>query len=128
MSTQVTTRDIATACRVSRRTAQRWAQQGKLSAIKQHGRWVITVPAALDTYKPAQLDKAAELIRDGGLLPTALVGRYTAVSSDGTVTYLVTVDTCTCQAGQHGRRCYHQAAVAATEAARTAAHRRWHAA
>jgi hypothetical protein len=128
MSAQVTTREIATTCGVSLRTAQRWAQNGKLSATKQCGRWVITVPAALDSYKPSQLDKAAELIEQGGLVPTTLPGRYTAVSSDGTVNYLVTITSCTCQAGQRDIRCYHRAAATLAEAARTSLRRRWHAA
>ena len=125
MSVQVTTRDIAAACHVSLRTAQRWAKAGKLNADKRDRRWVITVPAKLDTYKPAQLDKAAELIEQGGLIPTTLVGRYTATSSDGTIHYLVTTDTCTCQAGQRDLRCYHRAAATIAEAARTSLRRRW---
>ena len=120
-SHQVTTREIATANSVSVRTAQRWAQQGKLSAVKTSGRWIITVPVALDAYKPYQVDKASELIEQGGLVTTNRPGLYTAVSSDGTTTYLVMASTCTCPAGQAGRDCYHRAAVAIVEAARRAA-------
>ncbi|WP_225959170.1 SWIM zinc finger family protein [Nonomuraea africana] len=45
-------------------------------------------------------------------------GLYTAVSSDGTTTYLVHRASCTCPAGQRGRyACYHRAAVAILSAA-----------
>ncbi|MGI5286669.1 helix-turn-helix domain-containing protein [Nonomuraea polychroma] len=117
MAATVTTREIATACHVSLRTAQRWAQQGKVQAVKQHGRWVITVPAQLDEYKPAAIDKARALIEDGGILPTSRPGLFTAVSSDGTTTYLVHASGCTCPAGRRGKYpCYHRAAVALLEA------------
>lgn len=122
MAATLTTREIAQAHRVSLRTAQRWAQTGKLSATKAGGRWVITVPAQLDDYKPFQVDKARELIEQGGIVPsTRRPGIYTVISSDGTTTYLVHSATCSCPAGQRGRRCYHTAAVAILTAARRAA-------
>lgn len=119
MAATVTTAEIAAAAGVSLRTAQRWAQQGKVSAVKRAGRWVITVPADLTSYKPAQIDKARELIEQAGIIAsTRRPGVYTVVSSDGTTTYLVHSATCSCPAARHGRRCYHTAAVALMEAAR----------
>lgn len=109
---QVTTREAAAALGVSIRTAQRRAQHGQLPAVKAGGRWIITLDApGLDGYKPAAIDKARALIEDGGILPTSRPGIYTAVSSDGSTTYLVHAASCTCPAGQRGRACYHTAAV-----------------
>jgi hypothetical protein len=59
-------------------------------------------------------EKALELIEDGGIVP--VIGcTYLAVSSDGTVLYEVNpvAATCTCKAGQYGRRCYHLASAEA---------------
>jgi hypothetical protein len=120
MATTITTREVAAAHHVTLRTAQRWAQTGKLNAVKVAGRWVITVPADLTDYKPFQIDRARELIEQGGILPTSRPGIWTAVSSDGTTTYLVHAATCTCPAGQKGRACYHRAAVAILNAAKSA--------
>jgi hypothetical protein len=122
MAATVTTAEIAAAAGVSLRTAQRWAQQGKVQAVKISGRWVITVPAQLDDYKPHQIDKAREAIEQRAILPTSRPGMWTAVSSDGTTTYLVHAAGCTCKAGQTGRLCWHRCAVAIlTAAARRAA-------
>lgn len=120
MATTITTREAAQALGISLRTAQRYAQTGKLDAVKVAGRWVISIPAQLDDYKPQQIDKARELIEAGGIVPsTRRPGRYTAVSSDGSTTYLVAAEGCDCPAGQRGKyRCYHRAAVTLIEAAR----------
>ncbi|WP_431897878.1 helix-turn-helix domain-containing protein [Nonomuraea sp. bgisy101] len=124
MEIQVNTREAAAAHGISIRTAQRWAQTGKLPATKVAGRWVITLTADLDGYKPQAIEKARDLIEQGGILPTSRPGLYTAVSSDGSTTYLVHTSGCTCPAGQRGRyACYHRAAVAlmtATPARRVA--------
>lgn len=111
---QVTTREAAIALGVSVRTVQRRAQRGQLDATKVGGRWVITLPApGLNDYKPAAIDKARALIEDGGIYRTSRPGIYSAVSSDGSTTYLVHASGCTCPAGQRGRYlCYHRAAVA----------------
>lgn len=116
---QITTREAAAAHGVSLRTAQRWARDGKLNAAKNEaGRWIITVPADVTDYKPTAIDKARELIEQRGILPTRRPGIYTAVSSDGSITYLVHRAACTCPAGLKGRyRCYHRAAVAIVQAA-----------
>jgi len=66
---------------------------------------------ALMNYTAAQIDKAAELISDGGLIPVR-AGLFRAASSRGDCTYLTDADgRCDCPAGQHGRRCYHTAAA-----------------
>ncbi|MEU8275686.1 hypothetical protein ACFYOK_10905 [Microbispora bryophytorum] len=63
-------------------------------------------------YSPAQRDKAVEAIEQGAILRTSRPGLFTAVSSDGTTTYLVHAAACTCAAGLKSRRCWHRAAVA----------------
>jgi len=120
---QVTTREAAAAHRVSLRTIQRWAASGKLNAAKNAaGRWVISLTADVTDFKPAAIDKARELIESGGILPTSRPGIYTAVSSDGAVTYLVHRCGCSCPAGARGKHlCYHRAAVALVQAATRAA-------
>jgi excisionase family DNA binding protein len=122
MEIQLSTREAAAAIGRSVRTAQRWAATGKLTAVKQGGRWQITVAADVEGYKPFQLDKARQLIEDGGIVPSLRrPGIWTVASSDGTTTYLVHRDVCSCPAGQRGRACYHRAAVALLQSARTAA-------
>ncbi|GAA4924738.1 hypothetical protein HD597_011338 [Nonomuraea thailandensis] len=114
MEIQVNTREAATALGVSVRTVQRRAQRGQLDAAKVSGRWIITLAApSLGDFKPAAIDKARALIEDGGILRTSRPGLFTAVSSDGSTTYLVHASSCTCPAGQRGQyACYHRAAVA----------------
>ncbi len=75
--------------------------------------------AAIDlaaSYTDEQVDKAIELIEQNAIAELAYVPRidrhlYLAVSSDGAQRYNTTADTCTCKAGQYGRRCYHRAAA-----------------
>lgn len=117
-----TTREAAAALGVSLRTAQRRAKNGQLNAQKIGGRWVITLDADVSDYKPQAIEKARDLIEQGGILPTSRPGIYTAVSSDGTVTYLTHRAGCTCPAGQRGKHtCYHRIAVEILTAARRAA-------
>jgi hypothetical protein len=62
-------------------------------------------------FKAHQIVSATELIADGGVVVGP--GRTCiAVSSDGARTYVVdvTAGTCTCKAGEYGRRCFHLAA------------------
>lgn len=114
---QVTTREVAAAHGVSLRTAQRWAKAGKLNAAKVAGRWAITLTADVADFKPFQVEKACEAIEQNAILPTKRPGIYTAVSSDGSTTYLVAAEGCTCPAGQKQRACYHRAAVVILTAA-----------
>jgi hypothetical protein len=67
------------------------------------------------TDQPAEVsEKALELIEDGGIVRvTGAI--FLAVSTTGRVLYEVcpVTGSCTCKAGQHGRRCYHLAAAEA---------------
>lgn len=118
MATTITTREVAAAHHVSLRTAQRWAAKGKLDAVKVAGRWVITVAADLDAYKPKQVERALELIEQGGIV--AVRGRriFRTVSNDGTRTYLAAPQACNCAAGIKGRHpCFHRIAAVILAAA-----------
>lgn len=68
--------------------------------------------AATD-FKPVQVEKAMELITDGGLVPSIRPRLFFAVSSRGDESYLInTIDnSCDCKAGARGVRCYHLAAA-----------------
>jgi hypothetical protein len=67
---------------------------------------------AICGFAQAQIDKARELIADGGLVPTGRKGVFRAVSSKGDGTaYLVHAAVCACPAGVRGRACYHLAAA-----------------
>jgi Family of unknown function (DUF6011) len=78
---------------------------------------VIEIPGAT----PAQVTKAAQLIADGGIIPTSRKGIYRAVSSDGSVVYIVSVHgNCNCPHGLHAttaRPCYHALAARILDAA-----------
>jgi hypothetical protein len=67
---------------------------------------------AVKGFAAAAVDKARELIADGGLVPTSRPGVFRSVSSkgDGT-TYLTHSAACNCPAGLRGRQCYHLAAA-----------------
>ena len=120
----VSTREAAAALHVSIRTVQRRCAAGQLTATKQGGRWVIELPVqGLDAFKPEQVDKASDLLEQGGIVPTSRPGLYAAVSADGTTTYLVdqTARSCTCKAGERGVACYHLAAALMVSAVRKAA-------
>lgn len=78
------------------------------------------VNEAVRGFAQAQVDKARELIADGGLIPTGRPGVFRAVSSKGTDTYLAHSAACNCPAGLHERLCYHVAAARILVAARTA--------
>lgn len=72
----------------------------------------LTASAVLAAASPAAVDRALQLITDGGIVPTrgpALA--WTTVSSDGTTRYRTSATACTCAAGVHGRDCYHRLAV-----------------
>lgn len=119
MEIQISTREAAAAHGVSIRTAQRWAQRGKLEAVKHAGRWVITIaaPVNLADFKPHQVERARELIEDGGIVRVR-PRIWQAVSSDGTRTYLTAPQACTCAAGLKGRHmCFHRIAAAILAAA-----------
>jgi hypothetical protein len=67
---------------------------------------------AVKDFSAAQIDKARELIADGGLIATKRPGVFRAVSSDGTRTYLVHRNIDNCPNGLRGKgSCYHVAAA-----------------
>lgn len=57
------------------------------------------IAEAVKGFTQTQIDRAKELIADGGLVPTNRAGVFRAVSSDGERTYLTTKDTCNCPSG-----------------------------
>lgn len=75
------------------------------------GEWKDRLLEELKTYKPYQLEKAAELIKN------KLVGMhmddYVFVSSDDSLVYLTSVwkQSCTCAAGHFEVPCYHLCAA-----------------
>lgn len=69
-------------------------------------------------YKPAQVDKAAELIELGGIVPIRGRRVFRAVSSDGTRIYLTAPQACNCAAGIKGQHvCFHRIAATILAAA-----------
>ena len=71
------------------------------------------IAEAVKDFAATTIDKARELIADGGLIPTTRDGVFRAVSSKGDGTaYLVHAAVCACPAGVRGRACYHRAAAA----------------
>jgi hypothetical protein len=88
--------------------AAKAAPHGRICAAKIRK---AAVDAVFADFTPAQREKAAELIRDGGLVPTSRPGVFRTVGSKGDVTYLTHSAACSCPAGLHGRLCYHLAAA-----------------
>jgi hypothetical protein len=80
---------------------------------------VIEIPGATS----AQAAKGRQLIADGGIIATTRKGIYRAVSSDGSVIYIVSVHgNCNCPHGLHAttaRPCYHALAARILDAAAT---------
>ncbi|MEU6595337.1 hypothetical protein ABZ923_40125 [Streptomyces sp. NPDC046881] len=66
-------------------------------------------------YKPHQLEKAVENLRQGGLIPLRKSSKnrvYLAVSSDGTSAYRTARAACTCPAGLKAVHvCWHRIAA-----------------
>jgi hypothetical protein len=83
------------------------------SVRDSYGRWckakirAAAIAKAIRDFTVAQVEKAKELLADGGLIATKRPGVYRAVSSDGQSSYLTHPAACNCPAGLHGRRCYH---------------------
>lgn len=79
----------------------------------RHDAALATAVASVDTtpFKDPKraLDKAEQLLIDGGLVPTRFPGVYLATGSDGVSTYLTdrTERSCTCPAGARIGRCNH---------------------
>lgn len=66
---------------------------------------------AVKGFAATAIEKAQQLIADGGIIATKRAGVFQAVSSSGTDTYLVHSAVCNCPAGLRGRQCYHLAAA-----------------
>ncbi|MET9321954.1 hypothetical protein ABZX75_17430 [Streptomyces sp. NPDC003038] len=69
----------------------------------------------LDQYKPHLVEKAAELLEQGGMVPLRDTGKnavYLAVSSDGLEVYRTARAACTCPAGLRATyMCAHRIAA-----------------
>ena len=99
----------------SAEAAAKAAPNGRICAMRVR---LAAIGEAVRGFAQAQVDKARELITDGGLVPTGRPGVFRAVSSNGTDTYLVHSATCNCPAALHGRQCYHVAAARILAAAK----------
>jgi len=66
---------------------------------------------AIRGFAQAQVDKARELIADGGIIAMRHHGVFQAMSSNGEDQYMVHSAVCNCPAGLRGRQCYHLAAA-----------------
>jgi len=85
-------------------------------------RQALATLAAIGEYTPAQVDAAAELIADGGIVPVRETAKngilFHADSTDGDEVHPLTVRHCGCKAGQKGKTgCYHRLAGRALRAA-----------
>ncbi|GHH57914.1 DUF6011 domain-containing protein [Lentzea cavernae] len=68
--------------------------------------------AKVAPFKPAAIEKAQELIADGGILPIRGRRVFRVVSSDGAATYLAAPQACNCAAGLKSKHaCYHRVAA-----------------
>ncbi|RSN26514.1 hypothetical protein DMC63_01375 [Streptomyces sp. WAC 05977] len=100
-----------------------WVLRSAASIARGYGRTCgarIAAAAKLAAHKPAQLEKAIELIADGGLV-LRRSGRnrvFEVVASNGVDRYLTAAQACTCKAGLTGRFvCYHRIAAQLVTAA-----------
>jgi len=91
------------------------------SVSAQYGRWcrakirAAALSEAIKGFTAQQVEKARELIADGGLVATGFAGVWRVVSSAGDAVYMTTATgQCNCPAGlRSGRadRCYHACAA-----------------
>ena len=88
--------------------AQAAGPHGRICAMRIR---LAAITEAVKGFAAAQVDKARELISDGGLIPTGRPGVFRAVSSKGDGSYLVSAKgICGCPGGRYGMaafRCYH---------------------
>ena len=96
--------------------AAKAAPHGRICAMRIR---LAALNEAIRGFASAQVDKARELISDGGLIPTGRPGVFRAVSSKGDGTYLTHPATCSCAAAKRGRAtpCYHSLAARISVAA-----------
>ena len=86
--------------------AAKAAPHGRICAMRIR---LAAINEAVKGFASAQVDKARELISDGGLIPPGRPGVFRAVSSKGDGTYLTHPATCSCPAAKRGKAtpCYH---------------------
>lgn len=73
---------------------------------------------AVAEFKTPAIEKAKQLIADGGIVPIRARRIFRVVSTDGTATYLTAPQACNCAAGLKGRHaCYHRVAATILAAA-----------
>jgi len=92
----------------SAEAAAKAAPSGRICRAKLR---LAALAEAVAGFAAAQVDKARELIADGGIIATNRPGVFRAVSSKGDESYLTHSDVCNCPAGLRGRQCYHLAAA-----------------
>lgn len=74
--------------------------------------------AAAGTVKPAQLEKAVELIETGAIIPIRGHHVFRVIASNGIDRYTTAPQSCTCAAGLKGIHvCYHRVAATVLTAA-----------
>jgi hypothetical protein len=110
MNTTTTSQDTVrcTGCNRPLRSAKSRAEKiGR--TCKTKARKLAAVLAA--GFKPAAIEKAKELIEQGGIIP--LRGRrvFQVVASNGIDTYKTAKQACSCPAGIKSRTCYHVVAA-----------------
>ena len=84
------------------------APHGRVCAMRVR---LAAMTEAVKGFAATAIEKAQQLIADGGIIATKRAGVFQAVSSSGTDTYLVHSAVCNCPAGLRGRQCYHLAAA-----------------
>jgi len=67
--------------------------------------------AAVLGFKPAAIEKAKELIEQGGIIALRARRVFQVVASNGVDTYLTAKQACSCPAGIKSRTCYHVVAA-----------------
>ncbi len=93
----------------SAEAAAKAAPHGRVCAVLVR---LAAIGEAVRGFAQAQVDKARELISDGGIVATGRPGVFRAVSSKGTDSYLTHSAACNCPGGLRGRNgCYHSLAA-----------------
>lgn len=94
----------------SAEAAAKAAPHGRICAMRIRA---AAIADAVKGFAQAQVDKARELISDGGIVATNRPGVFRAVSSKGDGSYLTHPATCSCAASRRGRAtpCYHSLAA-----------------
>lgn len=79
--------------------------------LGRHCKAKIAAAAKTAPAKPAQVEKAVELIELAAIVPVRKGRVFRVVASNGIDTYLSAATNCTCPAGRNQRVCYHELAV-----------------